>query len=201
MGGSESNCQGSGVIIDNSTSAADGAVTAIADCVEELGNIYQKGGYCDLVCTVSSAACAWLAWQPVILTCAACSNRRRRRRSSCSSSSRVWALGFRAAAVTAAAPVVVEWWRQVPCLQWLLDAYAAPFANIVVAVRRIRPITRWLRSQLKSSKLGSMGRWVDAAAVRQSSRPPVCSAGAFCGADYCQLVLSASMLWVYLALI
>jgi hypothetical protein len=43
VGGAESNCQGSGVIIDNGTVVADGAVTAFADCVEEIGNIYQVG--------------------------------------------------------------------------------------------------------------------------------------------------------------
>jgi hypothetical protein len=41
VGGAESNCQGSGVIIDDAARVADGAFTAIADCVEEAGNIYQ----------------------------------------------------------------------------------------------------------------------------------------------------------------
>lgn len=42
-GGAESNCQGSGVIIDDSARVSDGVVTAIADCVEEAGNILQVG--------------------------------------------------------------------------------------------------------------------------------------------------------------
>jgi len=43
LGVSPVSCQGSAVVIDNSTMSGDGPVTTSTDCVEEYGTTYQVG--------------------------------------------------------------------------------------------------------------------------------------------------------------